>query len=261
MAARYDAAPQKDYPAQVDDPHGACGMAVLSNRVIDLIEAGLAQTSAGTVGRVFFEGLRDFGVNAIYARAYGMAGDVGGEHVFSRISPPGWESLYAERDFQSVNYLPREVRRRAEPFLWSQIPLLNAGERGLAQALADNGFGDGLAVPCHGPHGYVGVVSLAFERLHQVAPDERLAIQVASVILHDRMRALSHDVAPPRMRLSPRERDCLGFIAEGKSDPDIAAILGIAEATVLTHVQNARRKLGARTRAQAVGYCLVRNLL
>ena len=62
-------------------------------------------------------------------------------------------------------------------------------------------------------------------------------------------------------RLSPRERDCIGLIAEGKSDWEIGEILGVAETTVITHVQSARRKLGARTRAHAVALCLLSGLI
>jgi LuxR family quorum sensing-dependent transcriptional regulator len=107
----------------------------------------------------------------------------------------------------------------------------------------------------------VAVISLAFDRLQQVAPEERRAIEVASLVLHDRMRALSPARAEMRLTLSPRERDCIGFIAEGLSDGEIADKLGVGEATVMTHVQSARRKLGAKTRAQAVARCLVRGLL
>jgi DNA-binding CsgD family transcriptional regulator len=237
-------------------------MPLLSNGVVDLIEAGLAQGSADAVGASFFTGLQVFGVTAIYARTYGMRGSLTvPQHTYTRISPPGWESLYDEKNFNQVNYLPREVRRRAEPFAWSQIELKTPAEHALARALVDCGFPDGLAVPCHGPHGYVAVVSLAFDRLEQLAPEERLAIEVASLVLHDRMRTLSPARAEMRLTLSPRERDCIGFIAEGLSDGEIADKLGVGEATVMTHVQSARRKLGAKTRAQAVARCLVRDLL
>ncbi len=237
-------------------------MPLLSNGVVDLIEAGLAQTSTAEVGKSFFRALRPFGVSAIYARAYGMRGDLSApQQTYARISPPGWEGLYAEKKFNQVNYLPREVRRRAEAFAWSQIELRTPAEHDLARALIDNGFPDGLAVPCHGPHGYVAVVSLAFERLDQVAPEERRAIEVASLVLHERMCALSAARDEARQALSPRERDCMAFIAEGCSDGEIADRLGVAHATAMAHVHNAKRKLGARTRAQAVASCLIRNLL
>jgi DNA-binding CsgD family transcriptional regulator len=57
--------------------------------------------------------------------------------------------------------------------------------------------------------------------------------------------------------LTPRERDCMAFVAEGKSDWEISVILGISQSTAKFHVDNARRKLGAVNRAQAVARFVV----
>lgn len=54
------------------------------------------------------------------------------------------------------------------------------------------------------------------------------------------------------VRLTARERDALRWVAEGKSDWEISVILGLSQTTVRFHVDNARRKLGAVNRAQAV---------
>ena len=52
--------------------------------------------------------------------------------------------------------------------------------------------------------------------------------------------------------LSPREREILGLLANGRSGSEIAAELFLSGETVRTHVRNAVQKLGARTRTQAV---------
>jgi len=51
------------------------------------------------------------------------------------------------------------------------------------------------------------------------------------------------------------------LVAEGKTDWEISVILGIAEATVRSHVDNARRKLGAINRAQAVARLVNQRLI
>ncbi len=62
-------------------------------------------------------------------------------------------------------------------------------------------------------------------------------------------------------RPSKREREVLALLAKGSTDSQIAEVLGLSPATVQTHVRNAKAKLGARTRAQAVALALVSGLI
>ncbi len=68
--------------------------------------------------------------------------------------------------------------------------------------------------------------------------------------------------APPAGRCpSAREREVLDLLADGATDEQIANRLKLSPATVQTHVRNAKSKLGARTRAQAVALALHRGLI
>jgi DNA-binding NarL/FixJ family response regulator len=52
--------------------------------------------------------------------------------------------------------------------------------------------------------------------------------------------------------LTPRQREIVILIAKGATDAEIAAELRISQSTAHKHVQNARRRLKARTRSQLV---------
>ena len=52
--------------------------------------------------------------------------------------------------------------------------------------------------------------------------------------------------------LSPRERSVLELLASGETTSSAATCLGLSEATIRTHVERVRTKLGANTRAEAV---------
>ncbi len=60
---------------------------------------------------------------------------------------------------------------------------------------------------------------------------------------------------------TPREREVLALLAAGATDEQIAEMLGLSPATVQTHVRNAKAKLGARTRAQAVAMALQHGMI
>jgi PAS domain S-box-containing protein len=54
--------------------------------------------------------------------------------------------------------------------------------------------------------------------------------------------------------LTPRQSEVLALLAEGKSTPELAAALGLAEETVRNHIRQLLRRLGVHSRLAAVAY-------
>ncbi len=70
-----------------------------------------------------------------------------------------------------------------------------------------------------------------------------------------------HGRAENAAGLSPREREILGLLAEGRTQGQIATELVISSKTVATHIQHILSKLGVHTRAQAVALAFRRGLV
>lgn len=87
-----------------------------------------------------------------------------------------------------------------------------------------------------------------------VARGERHLHPRAIALLLQRRQAV--DTIRTMRALSDRELTVLQRIAEGRSNREIAADLGVSEATVKTHVAHLSRKLQARDRAHAVSRAL-----
>lgn len=89
---------------------------------------------------------------------------------------------------------------------------------------------------------------------------EEVSRHMAGLLLTERLMELAAP-ADDVPALTERERDCLAFVADGRTDWEIATLLGISESTVRFHLNSARRKLGAVNRAQAAARLAVRGLL
>lgn len=92
------------------------------------------------------------------------------------------------------------------------------------------------------------------ERVAQQAA--RLSAVVANALEFERRHAQPVPQAPPdpgdpRRRLTPRERQVLDLVVEGRSSKEIARSLGITRATARCHVQNMLTKLGVGSRVHA----------
>lgn len=87
------------------------------------------------------------------------------------------------------------------------------------------------------------------------------ALALSAWACEARMSRLGRTEPAPYPRLTERERECLLWLAAGLRNDRIAERLGIRGATVEMHLRNARRKLGARTREQAVARAVALRLV
>jgi DNA-binding NarL/FixJ family response regulator len=95
-----------------------------------------------------------------------------------------------------------------------------------------------------------------FDAVHVVAAGEALlAPTVTRRLIGEFTRLRPRPAAAPPVTLAaltPRETQVLKLVAEGLSNPEIAARLVVTEETVKTHVSRVLNKLGLRGRTQAV---------
>jgi PAS domain S-box-containing protein len=82
--------------------------------------------------------------------------------------------------------------------------------------------------------------------------DPHLASAVRSLVSSD-----GHGMHRRTRTLSPREREVLALLARGLTGEQIAERLVLSPETVRTHIRNAREKLGASTRVEAVTMALL----
>lgn len=75
-------------------------------------------------------------------------------------------------------------------------------------------------------------------------------IRLMNDVVHLRIMALPY--THPRRSLTPRQREALQWVGDGKTTQDIALLMGLTVATVEKHLRLAREALVVETTAQAV---------
>jgi len=126
----------------------------------------------------------------------------------------------------------------------------------------------GITVPVHQPGGRTGFVTWVSE--DPIGQMQHWADRFASdlfLVAHafleriDAMVVIREGDVPHDCPLTARERECLTWVACGKTDGEIAIIIDRSAETARFHVRNAVTKLDAASRSHAVAKAMRRGWL
>ena len=175
--------------------------------------------------------------------------------------PSDWQKRYLERDYVRIDPVLRRACGTSTPIWWrdlGQHERLTAKQVAILSESEAAGLYNGLGVPFRGPAVQRAGMALATSsrRLDEAADvDVAVAIGNHFYDVYKRLCGARHRL-PSQARLSQREADILIRAAHGRTDAQIAVVLGIRPTTVKFHWRRIFQKLGASTRAQAVGYAV-----
>jgi DNA-binding NarL/FixJ family response regulator len=85
--------------------------------------------------------------------------------------------------------------------------------------------------------------------------------KVTELVLGGFLNPQKPDEAQPGERLTPREREIVQLLAEGKSNKEVAVVLEISVKTAETHRTNVMRKLEVRSMSELVRYAIRNNIV
>lgn len=181
--------------------------------------------------------------------------------------PPRWVKRVSEERLFAIDPVLQRAEREPEPFFWDmafptdtlseeqQMMMLNAAKHGIAHGFTIPirlpSFPNALPASCSvvpdnpliEPRSYFAVVGMA---IHLCAAANRV---------HD-----AHD-APNPVELSRRERQCILLIAQGRTDAEIASLLGMTRSTAHTYVERLKTRLGVATRTEAVAKAIITGVI
>lgn len=140
--------------------------------------------------------------------------------------------------------------------LWRTDSLSEAERRVIAfnqQMNVTAGYSISFADPSPRNFGMISLtarVGLSQNDVDEIWARDGGVIEVMNHMAHLKILSLPHHSM--RAPLTERQREVLAWVGEGKSNQDIATIMGVSVPTVEKHLRLARGKLGVETTAQAI---------
>ncbi|MBO6526005.1 LuxR family transcriptional regulator [Erythrobacter sp.] len=219
------------------------------SRAIRQIAGAMTKDEVFTIARAFY---RTHGFNALsYLKPSRI--HPGQADVVSFGFPDAWIERYND-GLNLLDPFPALVARAGRPVRLSNLSAdksLSAEQIYFIEQAREHGVTDGYAFPTFGPR-----QQLAAFGINQVDHEDRVdhadvpilhAIAQAAHLRIDQLEAEELE----RPRLAPREVLVLHWIAQGKSNEEIAMILGSKRPTIATHIKRIFTKLDVSDRASA----------
>ncbi|HEY0107778.1 MAG TPA: LuxR family transcriptional regulator [Rhizomicrobium sp.] len=187
-----------------------------------------------------------------------------GEAVFLFDFPSAWTELVDRRGYFIDDPVHVACEQSAAPFTWSDVPRMIAltdRQREMLHAAKLAGLEDGFTVPIHIPGEYTGSCTFSTRGGRAIPQANLPAAHYVACFAFEAARRLvqrraaqrgSNAVLPPHHKLTRRQLDCVVLAGRGKSDKDVAQILGISNQTVHQHMEAAKQKYDVATRMQLI---------
>lgn len=180
------------------------------------------------------------------------------ETVWLENYPASWAESFVAQGFYATDPIHIASQRTSAGFVWSDVGdlvrLTANHKRILAHARAE-GMGEGFTVPAHIPGESNGTCSFSVRVGQELPVNNLMMAQLVGTFAFEAGRRLARDRSTDdqvKPKLTQRQLDCVIFVSRGKSDWEIAQILGIKEATVRDYVEEACERYGVRRRVQLI---------
>jgi LuxR family transcriptional regulator, quorum-sensing system regulator CciR len=183
--------------------------------------------------------------------------------IFLHTYPEAWVANAIKAQRYSSDPIHVASYRTSTGFVWGDVAnliTLSSEHKKVLREATSNGIGEGYTVPAHLPGEANGTCSFAQPSGKPLCRSSLPAAQLIGTYAFEAARRIAkcNTKGSPKadVRLTNRHLDCIVLVAKGKSDWEIAKILGIKEDTVSEHLNEARRRYDVERRIQLVTHAL-----
>ncbi|MCW3835017.1 autoinducer binding domain-containing protein [Sphingomonas canadensis] len=167
--------------------------------------------------------------------------------------PASWQERFDAEGLYRFDPVQCACRSQLVGFAWAEIPAivrLTPRQQRVLEESRRHGIGDGFTVPIHLPGERAASCSFATRGGASLPQRNLMAAQLLGQFGYEVGRRIGRASAAAHEPLSPRQRECVLLVAQGKSDWEIAQILGLSEETVTKYLNAARARFDVSRRTQ-----------
>lgn len=167
--------------------------------------------------------------------------------------PENFVETYKKEKLYRIDPFPAHVTRNKSTLRISEIAQktkLSRAETDYIARMKAFGITDGYIIPTFGMDHRI--LKFSIGQVADIAAFTKINLLEATAILqmaHRRLEEIAREDKPIRPRLPRREVEILHWIARGKTNAEIAVILGVAAPTIATHIGRMFDKLDVNDRA------------
>lgn len=168
--------------------------------------------------------------------------------------PEEWVDYFDDHELGPSDPVHRASQLTSVGFSWSKLAdLIELSPRDwqILELAARGGIGEGFTIPAHVPGESNGSCSFATEAGTALSEEQLPLAQLAGAFAFEAARRIwqvRQAGGAARPRLTDRQRDCVVWAARGKTDWEIACILGLSRETVTQYLKRARERYGVSKR-------------
>lgn len=172
--------------------------------------------------------------------------------------PKSWAEAFVAHGLYASDPIHVASQSTNVGFLWSDVSniiKMTAHQRRVLEQAQREGLGDGFTVPAHLPGVSNGTCSFGVRYGRDVPEENLMMAQLVGAFAFEAGRKIATLRAREnyeKPKLTTRQLECLTLIARGKTDGEIATILGVKESTVRDYVEEACARYDVRRRVQLV---------
>ena len=200
---------------------------------------------------------------------YGFShpGSPANSHTVISTYPTEWRREYDARQYAQIDPTVQHCARSVLPIVWTPQLFKTEQQQNVLQQASEYSLRSGASIPIHGINGEIAMVSVASDNKKLMSNPKHVgallpSMQLLAAYVHESHSKVTARIAAINSpHLTPRELECLKWVADGKTAWETSRILKCSERTINFHVTNIVTKLGVSNRRHAVARALQLRLI